>query len=53
MMSITLQNYHGLDYQKRKFNWNHKKNDGLREDQENDRVFVIKDSIPEDKDLIP
>ena len=56
MVSITLQNYHGLNYQKGKFNGNHKKIDGLGENQqfkENDRVFVIKDSSLEDKDSIP
>ena len=53
MMSKTPQNYNGLDYQKGKFNGNHKKMDGPREDQEKDRVFIIKDSIPEYKDLIP
>ena len=53
MMSTTPQNYHGLDYQKGKFNRNHKKRDGHMEDQEKDRVLFIKDSIPEDKDSIP
>ena len=52
MMRTTSQNHHGLDYQKGKFNGNHKKKSGPREDQENDRVFVIKDSIPKDKDSI-
>ena len=52
-MSTTPQNYYGLDYQKGKFYKNHKKMDGPREDQEKDRVFIIKDSIPEYKDLIP
>ena len=43
-MSTTPQNYYGLDYQKGKFYKNHKKRDDPRKDQ--DRVFVIKDSIP-------
>ena len=53
MMSTTPQNHHGLNYQKGKFNRNHKKRDSPRENQEKDRVFVIKDSIPEDNDAIP
>ena len=53
MVSTTPQNYHGLNYQKEKFNGNHKKRDGLMEDREKDRVFVIKDSISKDKDSIP
>ena len=35
MMSTTPQNHHGLGYQKGKFNGNHKKINGLGEDQEN------------------
>ena len=52
-MNTTPQNHHGLDYQKEKFNGNHKKRNGLVEDREKDRVFIIKDSILEDKDSIP
>ena len=55
MVSTIPRNYQGLNYQKGKFNGNHKKIDGLGENQqfkENDRVFVIKDLSPEDKDSI-
>ena len=38
---------------KKKINGNHKKRDGLGEDQEKEQVFVIKDLIPENKDSIP
>ena len=53
MMNTTPQNHYGLDYQKEKFNGNRKKRNGSGEDQEKDRVLVIKDFIPEDKDSIP
>ena len=53
MMNMTPQNHHGLDYQKEKFNGNHKKRNGLKEDQKKNQVLVIKDSIPKDKDSIP
>ena len=46
MMNTTHHNHQGLIYQKEKFNGNHKKRDGLMEDREKDRVFIIKDSIP-------
>ena len=52
MMRTTPRNHHGLDYQKGKFNENHKKINGLGEDQEKDRVLVIKDSITKDKNSI-
>ena len=40
-MRTTPQNYHGLNYQKGKFNGNHKKKTGPREGQEKDRVFAL------------
>ena len=50
MVSTTLRIYHELNYQKGKFNGNHKKRDGHGENQKKDRVFNNKDSILEYKD---
>ena len=49
MMNTTPQNHYGLDYQKEKFNRNHKKRDGLGKIRKKIESLLLKTRSPKRK----